>query len=167
MVGGGGPAGRRDRRGLTMGNALDAARAAELLAAQLADLARYRHIVEAQRAVLRMGDAGLLEVFGQEADGIVADISAREVQLLAVRAAAQAELPHAASGHPVAELHARVERERALASAAARDLAAQMGREAIAIAQEIGDVSQQLDRAQGAYRGAGDASSPLIIDRTG
>ena len=150
-----------------MGSALDAAHAATLLAAQLDDLARYRHIVEAQRAVLRMGDAGLLEVFAHEADGIVADISARELQLLAIRAAAQSGPPHPPEGHPVAELHARVERERALASAAARDLAAQMGQEAIAIAQEIGEISHQLDRAQGAYRGAGDANSPLIIDRTG
>lgn len=150
-----------------MSTAPDTARAAELLAAQLDDLARYRHVVEAQRAVLRMGDAGLLDVFGREADGLVADISAREVQLLAVRAAAQSTLPPGAPGHPVAELHARVERERSRAAAAARDLAAQMGREAVAIAQEIGDVTHQLDRAQGAYRGGGDASSPLMIDRTG
>ncbi|MBK9548866.1 MAG: hypothetical protein IPO52_07180 [Gemmatimonadetes bacterium] len=142
-------------------------RAAQLLAAQLDDLARYRHVVQAQRAVLRMGDAGLLEIFSSEADGIVADISAREVQLLAVRAAVQAAPPHVTAGHPVAELHARVERERALASAAARDLAAQMGREAVSIAHEIAEVSGQIDRANGAYRGAGDSAAPVMIDRTG
>ena len=142
-------------------------RAATLLAAQLDDLARYRHVVQAQRAVLRMGDAGLLEIFANEADGIVADISAREVQLLAVRAAVQAAPAHMAAGHPVAELHARVERERALASAAARDLAAQMGREAVSIAHEIAEVSGQIDRANGAYRGAGDSAAPVMIDRTG
>jgi|CXWL01.1.fsa_nt_gi hypothetical protein len=145
----------------------ETATAATLLAAQLDDLARYRHVVEAQRAVLRMGDAGLLEVFAQEADGLVADISAREVQLLAVRAAAQPAVSHGAAAHPVAELHARVERERARAAAAARDLAALMGREAVAIAHEIADLSLQMDRAQGAYRGGGDGSSPLLIDRTG
>lgn len=142
-------------------------RAAKLLAAQLDDLARFRHVVEAQRAVLRMGDAGLLEVFANEADGIVADISAREVQLLAVRAAVQSAPAHVTAGHPVAELHTRVERERALASAAARDLATQMGKEAISIAHEIADITGQLDRASGAYRGAGDSAAPVMIDRTG
>jgi hypothetical protein len=150
-----------------MATSVETERAAALLAAQLDDLARYRHVVEAQRAVLRMGDAGLLDVFASEAEGIVADISAREVQLLAVRAAAQADAhPHAA-GHPIADLHAKVERERARAAAAARDLASQMEGEALAIARQIADIGQQLGRSHDAYRGQGDAGGPLMIDRTG
>jgi hypothetical protein len=150
-----------------MGTPVDTERAATLLAAQLDDLARYRHVVEAQRAVLRMGDAGLLDVFASEAEGIVADISAREVQLLAVRAAAQSEGTPQPVGHPIADLHARVERERALAAAAARNLASQMEGEALAIARQIADIGQQLVRSQDAYRGHGEVGGPLMIDRTG
>jgi hypothetical protein len=150
-----------------MASFLDPERAAALLAAQLDDLARYRHVVEAQRAVLKMGDAGLLDVFASEAEGIVADISAREVQLLAVRAAAQADAHRHPAGHPIADLHAKVERERARAAAAARDLASQMEGEAVAIARQIADIGQQLGRTHDAYRGHGEAGSPLMIDRTG
>jgi hypothetical protein len=145
----------------------DADRAAELLAAQLDDLARYRHIVEAQRAVLRMGDAGLLEVFANEAQGIVADISSREVQLLAIRAAAQGDGDPRPLAHPISDLHTRVERERAMASAAARDLASQMESEATAITRQIGEISRQLDPGNARYRAPSEPGGPLRVDRTG
>jgi hypothetical protein len=100
--------------------------AAALLAAQIADLARYRHIVEAQRAVLRMEDAGLLEIFTAEAEGIFADISAREVQLLSIRAAVQSGPAALRPDQRAVSLFAELERERALAAAAAQNLAGQM-----------------------------------------
>ncbi|MBL0178825.1 MAG: hypothetical protein IPP98_06815 [Gemmatimonadetes bacterium] len=133
---------------------------------------RYRHVVQAQRAVLRMGDAGLLGIFASEADGIIADISGpRSPVASRLQAAVQAApAAHVAAGHPV---HGRAalpgsRREQALASAAAWDLAAQMGREAVWIAHEIADVTGQLDRtSSSAYQGAGDSAAPVMIDRTG
>lgn len=149
---------------MTVATGPSADRAAELLAAQLADLARYRHIVAAQKAVLRMGDAGLLESFASEAEGIVADISSREVQILAIRAAAQGDGEARATGHPIADLHAKVERERSLASAAARDLASRMEHEASDIARQIMEIGRQLDPAPGGYRPSGEPGDPLLLD---
>src|SRR5690606_3185532 len=63
--------------------------AEELLAAQLADLIRFRDVVEAQRAVLRTSDSDLLERFSHEAEELAATVAGREVRLLALRRSIQ------------------------------------------------------------------------------
>ncbi|MEO5800787.1 MAG: hypothetical protein ABIZ70_01770 [Gemmatimonadales bacterium] len=138
---------------------------ATLLAAQIADLARYRHVVEAQHSVLRMGEAGMLEVFAAEADGIISDLSAREVRLLAIRAAAQSDLiPHAPS---LAALRAQVETERAGAGAAAAELARQMEIEARSVAKQLEDTHKALDQLLSGYSQRKDDGGPVLLDRTG
>jgi len=141
--------------------------ASELLAAQIAALARYRHVVEAQRAVLRMEDAGLLEVFSAEAGGIFADISAREVQLMSLRAACQAREAAAPPDHRLAELHAELERERARTAAAAKNLAGQIPGEAGRVASEIRSASEQLDGLVRGYGRTWNSQEPSLIDRRG
>lgn len=143
----------------------DPREAADLLAAQIADLARYRHVVEAQRAVLRMGEAGLLEIFAAEAEGIISDLSAREVQLLAIRAAAQSD-PHPPSPSLTA-LRAQVEAERIDASAAALELARQMEDEARSVARRLEETSRELEHLLGGYARRTDGGGPVLLDRTG
>ncbi len=118
----------------------EAAEAERLLAAQLDDLVRYRQILEAQRAVLRLKDAGLLDAFSREADDLVADISARDVRLLAIRkAAALVERPdHRA-------LRNRIETERFAADQSARLLADQIATETGRVARAIAETSHELD----------------------
>lgn len=135
--------------------------AARLLAAQLDALARYRHIVEAQRAVLRMGDAGLLETFASEAEGIIADISAREVRLLAIRAAAQ-PLPAT-----IADLQARVARAKVAASAEALALAYHMESEKAGVAAALRQTNAELGEMLSGYSRRSDPGSPALFDRTG
>ncbi|HEX3928982.1 MAG TPA: hypothetical protein VHW65_13375 [Gemmatimonadales bacterium] len=145
-----------------------AAEAADLLAGQLADLARYRQVIEAQRAVLRMEDAGLIEIFASEAAGIVADISAREVRLLAIRAtAATMGQPEPESSRPLAELRAKVAREQAEAGAAALDLARTTERDSTRIAAQIRVASQQLGVLMRGYGNGPGAAPPSVIDRRG
>lgn len=141
--------------------------AAKLLATQIAALARYRHVVEAQRAVLRMEDAGLLEVFAAEANGIFADISAREVQLMSIRAAAQTGGPLAAPDHRLADLHAELDRERARAAAATQNLVGRMAGEAGRIATEIKSASEELDTLVRGYGKGWGTAAPQRIDLRG
>jgi len=141
--------------------------AAELLAAQIAALARYRHVVEAQRAVLRMEDAGLLEVFTAEADGIFADISAREVQLMSIRAACQTGAIAVKPDHRLAELHVELDRERARAAAATQNLVGQVQGEAGRVATEIRSASEQLNALVRGYGRTWDHQAPSLIDRRG
>lgn len=141
--------------------------AAALLAAQIADLARFRHVVEAQRAVLRMEDAGLLEVFTAEADGIFADISAREVQLMSVRAACQSGGVAARRDTRLTQLHADLERERSRAAAAAQNLVGQMQGEAGRVAGEIKAASEQLDALVRGYGRNWSSPTASLIDRRG
>lgn len=141
--------------------------AAEILAAQIAALARFRHVVEAQRAVLRMEDAGLLEVFTAEADGIFADISAREVQLMSMRAACQGEGDTARRDTRLVELHAQLDRERARAAAAAQHLVGQMQGEAGRVATEIKSASEQLSALMRGYGRSWNSPSASLIDRRG
>jgi hypothetical protein len=139
--------------------------AAQLLAAQLDDLARYRHVVEAQRAVLRMGDAGLLETFGAEAQGIISGISAREVRLLAIRAAAQPDThPHPAT---IAELQEKVTRAKAAASAEALALAYHMESEKRGVARAIRETTAELEQSLSGYSRRTEPGTPVLFDRTG
>ena len=141
--------------------------AAELLAAQIAALARYRHVVEAQRSVLRMEDAGLLEVFTAEVDGIFADISAREVQLMSMRAACQGAGPAVQPDHRLAELYAELDRERSRAAAVAQSVVGSMQGEAGRVATEIKAASEQLDTLVRGYGRAWNSPQPSRIDRRG
>lgn len=139
--------------------------AARLLAGQLDDLARFRHIVEAQRAVLRMGAAGMLEVFSREADGIASDISARENHLLAVRAAAQP--PVGEAGQRIAALDAQVAAARAAALADVSALSQDMERQASGIAQSIRSTTAELERLVNGYGRPIVEGRPFLVDRTG
>lgn len=143
----------------------DASEMASLLAAQIADLARYRHVVEAQHAVLRMGEAGMLEVFAAEADGIVSDLSARENRLMAIRAAGQSDpIVH----HPsLAALKAAMEAERAGAGAAAIELARVMEIEARSVAQQLEETHRALEQLHTGYSARKEDGGPVLLDRTG
>ncbi len=139
--------------------------AAKLLAAQLDDLARYRHIVEAQRAVLRMGDAGLLETFAKEAEGIISGISARETQLVAIRAAAQ---PGAGVQLlSITALQDQVLRAKAAASAEALALASHMEGEKRGVAKAIRQTTAELEALLSGYSRRTEPGSPVLFDRTG
>lgn len=138
-----------------------------LLAAQLAALARYRDILDAQRAVLRMSDAGLLDRFTSEANAIIADITARDAQLQSVRAVAQdaaAKGPHAMR---LAELRHQVRFERARASAEAATLAQEMAQAAPAIAAAIRKSGDDLATMVRGYSTATPHGLPTLIDRRG
>lgn len=132
-----------------------------VLTAQLAALARYCHLVEAQRAVLRLGDAGMLDVFSREAEGVVADITAREVQIVAIRAAAEQD-----SSRRTSDLLARADYARTEAATAARELAREMEKEAVRIAEALRHTSGELDRLIGGY-GRRPDGGPILLDRTG
>lgn len=138
--------------------------AQEMLQAQLADLTRFRHVVEAQRAVLRMADAGLLDSFSREAEDLAATVAAREVRLLAVRRAIQ----QGADGREPASLRSlvgQVDRIRALASAEASQLASQMQGDAAAVARELEATSRQLGQVLGGYSRQVAPGQPLLINR--
>jgi hypothetical protein len=141
--------------------------AATLLGAQIAALARFRHVVEAQRAVLRMEDAGLLEVFTAEADGIFADISAREVQLMSMRAACQHANASAERDTRLDEHPAALDRERSRAATAAQHLVGQMQGEAGRVATEIKSASEQLDTLLRGYGRNWSSPTRSMIDRRG
>ena len=132
-----------------------------VLTAQLAALARYCHLVEAQRAVLRLGDAGMLDTFSREAEGVVADITAREVQIVAIRAAVAQDM----SSNTV-DLLTRADFARTEAATAARELAREMEKEAVRIGQALRETSGELDRLIGNY-GRRPDGKPVLIDRTG
>lgn len=138
-----------------------------LLTAQLADLGRYRSLLEAQRAVLRNQDAALLLQTTADAAGVAADISARDSQLLSVRAAAQiaaANEPHATR---LAELYAQVERERARAGSEARVLADEIERETPQLARAIQASGRNLAAVFRGYGSSGQVGAPSMIDRRG
>ncbi|HEY4321466.1 MAG TPA: hypothetical protein VGM77_09845 [Gemmatimonadales bacterium] len=141
--------------------------AAALLAAQLADLARYRHILEAQRAVVRMADAGLLDRFTSQARALVADISVRDDQLLSFRVAAQTAAATGPRAARLADLHAEVQRERALAGTEAQTLAAEIGRATQGVAEQIQRSGRALETVFGGYGSGSRVSVPSLFDRRG
>ncbi len=142
----------------------DLTAAQELLQAQLADLTRFRHVVEAQRAVLRMADAGLLDSFSREAEDLAATVAAREVRLLAIRRAIQ----RSDGGREPAVLQSlagQVDRIRSLASSEASQLAAQMTGNAAAVARELEATSRQLGQVLGGYSRQSAPGEPLLVNR--
>jgi hypothetical protein len=141
--------------------------AATLLAAQLADLARYRHILEAQRAVLRMADAGLLDRFTSQANALISDISARDGQLLSVRAAAQMSAARGPRAARLADLHAQVQRERAIAGNQAQILADEITRGTPVVANAIMQSGRELEVVFRGYGSVSQVSAPTMIDRRG
>jgi hypothetical protein len=144
--------------------AAQALSAEALLKAQLDDLTRFRDVIEAQRAVVRMENAGLLDSFSREAEDLAATVAAREVRLLAIRRAAQ---QHGDGREPAAvtSLAAQVDRARALASGEASELARQMEGQAREIAHELEATSRQLGQVLGGYSRQSGPGQPLLINR--
>ena len=141
--------------------------AATLLAAQLADLARYRHILEAQRAVLRMADAGLLDRFTSQAHALISGIAARDDQLLSIRAAAQMSAARGPRAARLADLYAQVQRERAIAGNQAQILADEITRGTPAVANAIMQSGRELEVVFRGYGSVAHVSAPSMIDRRG
>jgi hypothetical protein len=142
----------------------DTASAEELLRAQLEDLTRFRHVVEAQRAVLRMADAGLLDAFSREAEELAAGVASREVRLLAIRRAMQ-QGDDGREPAAVRSLAAQVDRARALAAAEANTLAAAMQGASAETARELEATSRQLGQVLGGYSRQVAPGQPLLINR--
>lgn len=142
----------------------DVAAAELLLQEQLDDLTRFRQVVEAQRAVMRMADAGLLDAFSREAEELAATVASREVRLLAIRRAIQ----QASAGREpatVRSLAAQVDRARTLAASEASTLASAMTQDAAAAAQELEATSRQLGQVLGGYSRQTAPGQPLLINR--
>lgn len=142
----------------------DVTAAEELLAAQLADLIRFRDVVEAQRAVLRTSDSDLLERFSREAEELAATVAGREVRLLALRRSIQV----ADGGREppsVRSLAAQVDRARAIATTDANDLAREMEGQARELARELEATSRQLGQVLGGYSRQAAPGQPLLINR--
>lgn len=138
--------------------------AEELLAAQLADLIRFRDVVEAQRAVLRTSDSDLLVRFSREAEELAATVAGREVRLLALRRSIQV----ADGGREppsVRSLAAQVDRARAIATTDANDLAREMEGQARELARELEATSRQLGQVLGGYSRQAAPGQPLLINR--
>lgn len=135
-----------------------------LLRAQLDDLTRFRHVIEAQRAVMRMEDAGLLDTFSREAEGLAATVAAREVRLLAIRRAVQ-QKEGGREPAAISSLAAQVDRARTLASGEASTLARQMEGQAHHIARELEATSRQLGQVLGGYTRQAAPGQPLLINR--
>jgi len=137
-----------------------------LLRAQLADLARFRHVIEAQRAVLRMEDAGLLGAFARETTDIADAVAARDMILMALRSAAQPS--KAAPGrHWDATLESEVERARKVASEDSLLLARQMEAAAHGISKELAGVRRRLAPMVGPQFRRDVPGQPMIVDRRG
>lgn len=137
-----------------------------LLRAQLADLARFRHVIEAQRAVLRMEDAGLLGAFARETTDIADAVAARDMILMALRSAAQhdkAAAPH----HWDPALESEVQRARQVASADSLTLARQMESAAHDISRDLEGVGRRLESMMGHQYRRDVPGQPMIVDRMG
>ncbi|HRP08305.1 MAG TPA: hypothetical protein PLL69_07445 [Gemmatimonadales bacterium] len=144
----------------------DVAAAEALLQQQLDDLIRFRDVVEAQRAVLRMADRALLERFAREAEELAATVAGREVRLLTIRRSIQ---QRDAGREPasIRTLAAQVDRARQTASAEASALARLMESEARELARELEATSRQLAQVLGGYSRQAAPGQPLLINRRG
>ncbi|MDZ4674585.1 MAG: hypothetical protein SGI84_09025 [Gemmatimonadota bacterium] len=137
-----------------------------LLRAQLADLARFRHVIEAQRAVLRMEDAGLLGAFARETTDIADAVAARDMILMSLRSAAQRE--QVAVQHlwdPA--LESEVHKARKVASDDSLSLARQMESAAHDISKDLEGVGRRLESMVGQQYRRELPGQPLIVDRMG
>jgi hypothetical protein len=137
-----------------------------LLRAQLADLARFRHVIEAQRAVLRMEDAGLLGAFARETTDIADAVMARDMILMSLRSAAQRD-PVAASPRWDPALESEVHRARTRASEDSLALARQMEASAHDISRDLEGVGRRLEQMVGPRSTRDLPGQPLIVDRIG
>lgn len=137
-----------------------------LLRAQLADLARFRHVIEAQRAVLRMEDAGLLGAFARETSDLAEAVAARDMILMALRSAAQ---PNQAGPHHRWDptLESEVERARKVASQDSLSLARQMESAAHDISRDLEGVGRRLESMVGRQYRRDVPGQPMIVDRIG
>lgn len=132
--------------------------------AQLDDLTRFRDVVEAQRAVLRLADTALLERFSHEAEELAATVAGREVRLLALRRAIQSA--DAGREPPsVRSLAAQVDRARTIATSEASALARAMEGDAKELARELEATSRQLGQVLGGYSRQVAPGQPLLINR--
>lgn len=137
---------------------------AALLRAQLEDLARFRHVVEAQRAVLRMEDARLLRPFAREASAIADTVLARDAVLLALRSAARQDPAIGRKWAP--SLETEVQQARIRASAESLALAREMEQTAQDIARDLEGVGRRMDEVVGRHFGRDIPGQPVIVDRT-
>lgn len=147
-------------------NDSDVEDAEALLRAQLADLARFRHVIEAQRAVLRMEDAGLLGAFARETTDIADAVAARDMILTALRSAAQ---PDPAAPRPRWDpaLESEVQRARKVASEDSLSLARQMEASAHDISKDLEGVGRRLESMVGQQFRRDIPGQPMIVDRRG
>ncbi|MCL4866208.1 MAG: hypothetical protein KJZ47_09965 [Gemmatimonadales bacterium] len=134
-----------------------------LLRAQLADLARFRHVIEAQRAVLRMEDAGLLGAFARETTDIADAVAARDMILMALRSAAQRD-PATPRPRWNPALETEVQRARKVASEDSLSLARQMEASAHDISEGVG---RRLESMVGQQFRRDVPGQPMIVDRRG
>lgn len=135
-----------------------------LLQEQLRDLSRFRHVVEAQRAAVRMADISLLDGFSREAEGLAATVASREVRLLAIRRAIQTG-PDGREPADLRSLAAQIDRVRTLAAAEAQALATQMQTGAAHVARELEATSRQLGQVLGGYSRQTGPGQPLLVNR--
>ncbi len=137
-----------------------------LLRAQLADLARFRHVIEAQRAVLRMEDAGLLGAFARETTDIADAVAARDMILMALRSAAQRD-PATPRPRWNPALETEVQRARKVASEDSLSLARQMEASAHDISKDLEGVGRRLESMVGQQFRRDVPGQPMIVDRRG
>lgn len=135
-----------------------------LLQEQLRDLSRFRHLVEAQRAAVRMAESDLLEGFSREAGEIAGTVAAREVRLLAIRRAVQTG-PDGREPAELRSLASQVDRVRTLAAQEAQALATQMQIDAAHVAQDLEATSRQLGQVLGGYSRQSAPGQPLLVNR--
>lgn len=147
-------------------NGSDVEDAEALLRAQLADLARFRHVIEAQRAVLRMEDAGLLGAFARETTEIADAVAARDMILTALRSAAQPD-PSALRPRWDPALESEVLRARKAASEDSLSLARQMETAAHDISKDLEGVGRRLEAMVGQQFRRDIPGQPMIVDRRG
>jgi hypothetical protein len=135
-------------------------RARTLLRDQLTDLTRYRLVTESQETMLRAGDSMLFEIFAREADGLAADIQARETHLATCRTFG-AKWPDEVGG-----LADRVEAERNAALAAGQRLSEAVTREAAQLAASLRDSANQVDQLLAGYPRQPRRALASSLDRT-
>ncbi len=135
-----------------------------LIETQIADLERYRQVVEAQDAVLRMPDASLLGAFTDEADEIVTGVITREHQIRRLRA----RLARDGSPEWLEELEDAMQLARRQAASAAARQALRIKSEAAALSRRLASVEAEMRHLAGGYQPARPAvSNPVLLDRVG
>jgi hypothetical protein len=117
-------------------------------------------VTDSQETMLRAGDSLLFEIFAREADGLAADIQAREGHLVACRP----DLP--ARAGELGTLAARVEAERTAAIDAGRRLSAAVTREAASLAASLRESADQVEQLLAGYPRHSGWAGPSTLNRT-